>query len=64
MVWLRGIRVSGLYLLVVMLGRELAEAEELLLELESWTEEEISELPELYQEKAREFRRLTNSGEE
>lgn len=47
-----------------MLGHELAEAERLLAELESWNQEEIEELPGLYQEKAREFQQLTNSGEE
>lgn len=39
------------------------EAEELLAEIRSWSEEEVEELPKLYQEKAREFRRLTNPGE-
>jgi hypothetical protein len=42
---------------------EVFEAEELLEEVESWSEEEIEELPKLYREKAREFRGLTNSGE-
>jgi hypothetical protein len=39
------------------------EAEELLETVESWSEEEIEELPKLYREKAREFRGLTNSGD-
>jgi hypothetical protein len=43
---------------------EAFEAEELLDEVESWSEEEIKELPKLYREKAREFRRLRNRGEE
>jgi hypothetical protein len=43
---------------------EVFEAEELLNEVESWSEEEIEELPKLYREKAREFRRLRNRGEE
>jgi len=43
---------------------EFFEAEELLEEVESWSEEEIEELPKLYREKAREFRRLRNRGEE
>lgn len=42
---------------------EVFEAEELLEKIESWSEEEVEELPKLYREKAREFRRLTNSGE-
>ena len=42
---------------------EVFEAEELLEEVESWSEGEIEELPKLYREKAREFRGLTNSGE-
>ena len=45
------------------LSERLAEAEELLEEVESWSEEEIEELPKLYREKAREYRSLTNSGE-
>ena len=45
------------------LPRELYEAEQLLQELCSWTEEEVEELPRLYREKAKEYRRLTNSGE-
>jgi hypothetical protein len=45
-------------------SREVFEAEELLEKVESWSEEEIKELPELYRRKAREFRRLVNSGEE
>lgn len=40
------------------------EAEELLDEIESWDEEEIKELPELYQNKAEEFRKLRNHGQE
>jgi hypothetical protein len=43
---------------------EVFEAEELLEKVDSWSEGEIEELPELYQRKAREFRRLVNSGEE
>lgn len=42
---------------------EILEAEELLEELESWSEEEVGVLPKLYREKAREFRGLTNSGD-
>jgi len=39
------------------------EAEELLETVDSWSEEEIEELPKFYREKAREFRGLTNSGD-
>ena len=46
------------------LPRDLHEAEQLLQELRSWTDEEIEELPKFYSEKAREYRRLTNTGEE
>ena len=46
------------------LPRDLHEAEQLLEELRSWTEEEVEELPKFYREKAREYRRLTNIGEE
>jgi hypothetical protein len=42
---------------------EVFEAEELLNEVESWSEEEIEELPKLYRRKAKEFRRLRNCGE-
>jgi hypothetical protein len=42
---------------------EVFEAEELLEEVESWSDEEIKELPRLYREKAREYRRLTQPGE-
>jgi hypothetical protein len=46
------------------LSERLAEAENLLEEVESWSDEEIEELPKFYREKAREFQRvLTNSGE-
>ena len=42
---------------------EVFEAEELLEEVESWSDEEIEELPRFYREKAREYRRLTQPGE-
>jgi len=45
------------------LFKRCSEAEELLKEVESWSEEEIKELPKLYREKAREYRRLTNPGD-
>ena len=35
---------------------EVFEAEELLEEVSSWSEEDIEELPRLYREKAREYR--------
>lgn len=44
-------------------SKELYEAEELLAELASWSEEEIEQLPRFYREKAHEYRRLANSGE-
>ena len=43
---------------------EILEAEELLEAVDSWSEEEIEELPKLYREKAREYRRLKNSGDQ
>jgi hypothetical protein len=46
------------------LSAALAEAEELLEEVCSWSESELDELPKLYQEKAREFRRLKQRGME
>ena len=42
---------------------EVFEAEELLEEVRSWSEEKIEELPRLYREKAKEYRRLTQPGE-
>ena len=44
-------------------SRELYEAEELLEEVASWSDDRIERLPRLYREKAREYRRLANSGE-
>lgn len=41
----------------------LKEAEELLQEVESWSEKELEELPKIYEEKAKEYRRLLNNGE-
>lgn len=41
---------------------QIAEAEELLEEVMSWTEEEIEELPKLYREKAREYQGLMHQG--
>lgn len=46
------------------LSHELVEAENLLEEVASWSEEEMEELPRFYQEKAREYRRLMQLGEE
>jgi hypothetical protein len=43
---------------------ELLEAEELLEEVAAWSEDEIEQLPLLYREKAREYQRLVNSGED
>jgi hypothetical protein len=43
---------------------EVFEAEDLLEEVESWSNKEIEELPKFYMEKAKEFRSLTNSGQE
>jgi hypothetical protein len=42
----------------------MVEAENLLDELSSWSDEEIEELPELYQKKAREYRDLLKDGED
>lgn len=46
------------------LTRDLSEAEQLIEEISSWSEDEIEGLPRLYREKAREFRRLANTGQE
>jgi hypothetical protein len=46
------------------LSRDCFEAEELLERVQSWSEEEVEALPGLYREKAREYRRLLQQGEE
>ena len=43
---------------------EISEAEDLLEEVDSWSEEEIEELPLFYREKAREYQGLVQQGEE
>lgn len=43
---------------------EVSEAEDLLEEVGSWSEEEIEELPKFYSEKAREYQGLLQRGEE
>jgi hypothetical protein len=45
-------------------SRHVFEAEDLLQEVASWTDEEIEQLPKFYREKAREYRRLAKRGEE
>jgi len=42
----------------------LVEAKELLQEVQSWSEEELANLPPLYQRKARDYRQLPQSGED
>ena len=44
--------------------REVFEAEKLLEKVQSWTEQEIEELPKLYQKKAREYRQLPQPSQE
>ena len=45
--------------------QKVAEAEELLKEVESWSRDKIEELPKLYREKAREYRsRYLNPGDQ
>lgn len=43
-------------------SKELAEAEDLLAEVRSWSEAEIDALPRFYREKAQEYRQLANNG--
>lgn len=45
------------------LSERLLEAEELLGEVASWSEEEVERLPKFYREKAREYRRLAKAGD-
>ncbi|MDY6770796.1 MAG: hypothetical protein SV186_02435 [Candidatus Nanohaloarchaea archaeon] len=44
-------------------SKELYEAEELLEEVASWSEEEVEALPTWYREAARRYRRLAKDGE-
>jgi len=46
------------------LSRRLAEAEELLKEVRSWSEEEVESLPKLYRRKAKEYQGLLQHGED
>jgi hypothetical protein len=43
-------------------SKDLAEAEELVAEVCSWTDAEIDALPRFYREKAKEYRGLANGG--
>lgn len=43
---------------------EVSEAEDLLEEIDSWSEEEIEELPLFYREKAKEYQGLLQRGVE
>lgn len=43
--------------------KQVFEAEELLEEVASWSEEEVEALPQFYREKAKEYRRLVKDGE-
>jgi hypothetical protein len=45
-------------------SRRLYEAEELLEEVASWSDEEVEALPKWYREAAERYRRLAKSGEE
>lgn len=45
-------------------SKEATEAAELIVEVCSWTEDEVNALPRFYQEKAIEYRRLANTGPE
>ncbi|WP_254762246.1 hypothetical protein [Natrinema marinum] len=42
---------------------ELAEAEELLEEISSWSEDEVKSLPRFYREAAEQYRELLNQGD-
>jgi len=44
-------------------SRDGYEAEQLLERVQSWTREEVEQLPKLYREKAREFRQLSQRDE-
>lgn len=45
-------------------SRELYEADELLAEVATWSDERIARLPQLYREKARRYRELANRGQD
>ncbi len=42
---------------------EIAEAERLLEKVENWTETELEELPRLYRERAKRYRKLRKHGD-
>lgn len=42
---------------------ELAEADKLLREIDSWTEDEIEEFPRFYEARARRYRQLLKQGD-
>lgn len=44
-------------------SKHLYEAEELLEEVASWSEDEVEQLPKLYREKAERYRQLVKEGE-
>jgi len=43
---------------------EICEAEQLLQQVDSWSEEEVESLPKLYRKKAKEYQGLTQDGQE
>ncbi len=45
-------------------SEDLAEVEQLLVKIRSWSDEEVEQLPQLYRKKAEQYRRLTNTGQE
>lgn len=49
--------MSGLF-------EKISEAEALLDEVRSWSDEEVESLPRFYRQKAEELRRLSNPGDE
>lgn len=52
------------YVMARIQSRDLYEAEELLAEVASWSENRIKRLPPFYQEKAREYRQFAGRGDE
>jgi len=46
-----------------LLPKDLEEAQDLLKQVQSWSDEEVDHLPKFYREKAERYRELTNRGE-
>jgi len=46
-----------------LIPKDVAEAQQLLEHIRSWSDEEVEQLPKFYREKAERYRELANKGE-